>query len=73
MAKKLRYDRKRMLLANALIVAAFPFLFGAGEAKARAPLNVVQCPVGTCNPKGGPMAKDVGFCKPFNCKKGAAK
>jgi hypothetical protein len=36
-------------------------------------INGVECPVGTCNPMGGPKAKDVKYCRPANCKKDAPK
>ena len=57
------------------IIAALPLLFSAGEARAgrSAGPNGVECPVGTCNPMGGPKAKDVKYCRPANCKKDAPK
>jgi hypothetical protein len=56
------------------IIAALPLLFSAGEVRAKSMgINGVECPVGTCNPMGGPKAKDVKYCRPANCKKDAPK
>jgi hypothetical protein len=56
------------------IIAALPLLFSAGEVRAQhVGTNGVQCPVGTCNGMGGSKAKEVKYCKPSNCKKGAPK
>jgi hypothetical protein len=52
------------------IIAALPLLFNTGEVRAQGRgLHGVQCPVGTCSPRGGPRAREVGFCKPSHCKR----
>jgi hypothetical protein len=58
-----------------VIVAAIPFMFSAGEARAqhKGAGGGVQCPVGSCGGNGGPGARDVKYCKPSNCKPGAPK
>jgi hypothetical protein len=29
--------------------------------------DAATCPAGTCNPRGGPRAKNARFCRPENC------
>jgi hypothetical protein len=33
--------------------------------------DAVTCPAGTCNPRGGPRAKNARMCRPENCGGGA--
>lgn len=50
-------------LATALILL---LVSGVGEAAFAQGGN--SCPPGTCNPKGGPVAKDLKFCSASNCQ-----
>lgn len=63
-----------MLRVFAIAIIAAPFLFTAAEVRAGNRSGMVKpgavtCPAGTCNPKGGPRAKDVRFCTPSNCSR----
>ena len=59
-------------LATVLILI---LVSGVGEAAFAQGGNLISCPPGTCNPKGGPVAKDLKFCSASNCqnKQGSKK
>lgn len=68
------------LLATATVGLLLPLLVYSGEATARgaghglgAGAAPVDCPANTCNPRGGPVARDIKYCKASNCRKGGPK
>lgn len=62
-------------LAAAGLAMAGVSLFAAHDANAAGKsLSLyppITCPIGTCNPAGGPKAKDASYCSAANCRKKA--